>query len=350
MGAGLANDGLVAFRRAGGGGEGLFLAPDLAVSLPAPTANGRAYTFQVRPGIRYSNGRLVRPADFRRAIERALALCGRQQPGSYFNGIVGAAACMRTPKRCDLSRGITTTTGTVTFHLTGADPAFLYKLALPNPVAEPADTPLEAPLPLPATGPYMYRTFDRKRQIIELVRNPQFRPWSAAARPDGYPDTIRIRFGYGADGAVRAVERGKADLASIGLNNSLGVRTELRIRYRGLLHSNPSLNVGGAGVLNTRIPPFDDQRVGKGVQLCGRSRAPGRAGRRRPRHFDLPVPAAEPRRLPPLLPLHAPGPPRRAVHRARSREGTPPSHRIPHPRRDGRPPGRKRTRDQLRVR
>jgi peptide/nickel transport system substrate-binding protein len=106
----------------------------------------------------------------------------------------------------------------------------------------------------------MYRMFDKKRQIIELVRNPQFRPWSAAARPDGFPDRIRIHFGYGADAAVRAVERGKADLASIGFKNSLGVRTEVYIRHRGLVHSYPILDVQGA-LLNPLTPPFNDRRV-----------------------------------------------------------------------------------------
>jgi peptide/nickel transport system substrate-binding protein len=203
---------------------------------------------------------VVRPADFRRAIERTLALGGRELPGSYFDGIVGAAACVRSPKTCDLSRGITTTANSVTFHLTGADSAFLYKLALPNAVAEPANTPLHAPLPLPATGPYMYRTFDKKGQILELVRNPRFRPWSAAARPHGFPDAILIRHGYTADGAVRAVERGEADLTGVGDNTSPAVRADLRIRYGGLLHSNPILDVQGA-VLNTHIPPFDDRRA-----------------------------------------------------------------------------------------
>ena len=259
MGGGLANDGLVAFRRAGGG-EGLFIAPDLAVSLPAPTTTGRTYTFQLRQGVHYSDGRLVRPADFRRTFERVLALGGDEQPGSYFDGIVGGTACVRSPKRCDLSRGITTTDNTVTFHLVRADPSFLQKLALPSAVVEPADTPLRPSLPLPATGPYMYRTFDKKRQVIELVRNPRFRTGSAGTRPDGFPNAIRIRFGYGADGAVHAVEHGRADLASIRLDNSLGVRTEVRVRYRGLLRSNPVLGVDGA-ILNTRIPPFSDRRV-----------------------------------------------------------------------------------------
>jgi len=41
---------------------------------------------------------------------------------------------------------------------------------------------------------------------IRLVRNPRFIAWSAAARPDGYPDVIDFRYGYSSDAAVRAVE------------------------------------------------------------------------------------------------------------------------------------------------
>ena len=48
--------------------------PDLAVNMPVPTNGGTIYTFRLRPGIRYSDGRLVQAADFRRAIERAFRL------------------------------------------------------------------------------------------------------------------------------------------------------------------------------------------------------------------------------------------------------------------------------------
>ena len=68
----LTNDGLTGFKRVGGS-DGARLVPDLATSLPTPTDGGRTYTFQLRPGIHYSTGALVRPADFRRAIERSLA-------------------------------------------------------------------------------------------------------------------------------------------------------------------------------------------------------------------------------------------------------------------------------------
>jgi YVTN family beta-propeller protein len=126
----LTNDGLMGFRRAGGS-DGARLVPDLATALPTPTDGGRTYTFELRRGRRYSTGALVRPADFRRAIERALLV----NPGYYgFSDIVGAAACLKTPKRCDLSHGIVADpiANTVTFHLTTPDPDLLYQLALPG--------------------------------------------------------------------------------------------------------------------------------------------------------------------------------------------------------------------------
>ena len=98
----MTNDGLVAFRKVGGI-QGTQLVPDLAVSLPLLTDGGRTYTFQVRPGIRYSDGRPVQPADFRRAIERLFELGSPGAP--YYAGIVGADRCAKG-KRCDLSRGI----------------------------------------------------------------------------------------------------------------------------------------------------------------------------------------------------------------------------------------------------
>ena len=55
-------DGLVALRRSGGA-PGLTLIPDLAVTLPRPTGGGTTYTFTLRPGIRYSNGTLMRASE-----------------------------------------------------------------------------------------------------------------------------------------------------------------------------------------------------------------------------------------------------------------------------------------------
>jgi YVTN family beta-propeller protein len=76
----MTNDGLVGFERVGGP-DGTRLVPDLAEALPASTAHGTHYTFQLRSGIHYSNGTPVRPEDVRRALERVLEL---QSPGALY--------------------------------------------------------------------------------------------------------------------------------------------------------------------------------------------------------------------------------------------------------------------------
>lgn len=267
------NDGLLTFQRAGGS-AGTRLVPDLATSIPPPTDHGKTYTFELRRGIRYSNGRLVRPEDFRRAIERALVYQppegGGPGPG-YFAGIVGAAACLKAPnKPCDLSQGIVTGTNTVSFHLVKPDPDFLFKLAEPTAYAEPADTPLEANLPLPATGPYeiAYYHSSKSRDVLRLRRNPRFHEWSAVAQPAGYPDKIVLEFrNVSAADDVRAVLAGRVDLTRIDTWIPSGLDLLLHTRYAAQLHIEPALGTVWF-VLNTRVPPFNSIDVRRAVALA----------------------------------------------------------------------------------
>ncbi|HEY7176750.1 MAG TPA: ABC transporter substrate-binding protein, partial [Micromonosporaceae bacterium] len=141
----LVYDGLVAWNREPGG-AGYELVPDLAITLPVPTADRRTYTFTLRTGIRYSNGTPVRASDVRRGIERQFMPFVRRlnHPG-YYDGIVGAAACVKEPQQCDLTSGIVTNdaTGTITFHLIAPDPDFVGKLAVIEwAAAVPPGTPL----------------------------------------------------------------------------------------------------------------------------------------------------------------------------------------------------------------
>jgi peptide/nickel transport system substrate-binding protein len=266
----LTNDGLVGYGRSGGA-DSYRVVPDLASALPTVSDGGRTYTFRMRRGIRYSTGAVVRPADFRRGIERALLIGGADAPNSYLGGIVGAAACVKAAKGCDLSNGIVTdpNSDTVTFHLTAPDPDFLYKLALPVADAVPASTPLKARPPLPATGPYEITQYDAKRGVIRLVRNPRFQLWSAAAQPDGYPDQIVERYGYTGESAVRAVQRGTADITAEGLSLTWppALALSLRTRYSSRLYKAPAPSTVGVW-LNTRQPPFDDVRVRRAVNYA----------------------------------------------------------------------------------
>ena len=210
----MTNDGLVAFDQTSGF-AGTQLVPDLAVSLPSPTNGGMAYTFRLRPNIRYSNGRPVKASDFRATFERDYKI--GKLPVQYYDGIVGAAGCKKNRRHCDLSRGIVANDAArrVTFHLSAPDPDFLYQLALDFAYVLPAGVPPRETgrHGLPATGPYMVARY-RPDHFLKLVRNPYFHEWSKAAQPDGYPDNIVVRIGGTPDEAVDEVIRGKADAFS----------------------------------------------------------------------------------------------------------------------------------------
>ena len=262
----MTGDGLTAFNQVSGL-AGTQPVPDLATSLPAPTDGGRTYTFQLRPGIRYSNGRPVQATDFRSTFERFYAL---GSPVTDYDGIVGGAQCRKHPKRCDLSRGIVADdrAHTVTFHLTRPDPNFLYKLACPFAYVLPGGTPRRpaGTHPLPATGPYMIATY-RPRRLLRFIRNPFFHEWSRAAQPDGYPDRIDIRIAGTADEAIRDVVDGKADVVRLTKPWTPSQLSRLELQHASQIHSDPRWNLQ-ALFLNTRVPPFNRLDARKAINLA----------------------------------------------------------------------------------
>jgi peptide/nickel transport system substrate-binding protein len=253
----MTNDGLVGYRRVAGL-AGDQLVPDLATALPAPADGGTTYVFRLRAGVRYSTGALVRPEDFRRAIERVFMIDKKLNPAipPFYAGIVGARRCEHRPGPCDLARGIVTNdaAGTVTFYLTAPDPEFLYKLAFPWAYAIPPGTPdhLISAARLPATGPYLTKSLV-PRHTWTLVRNPRFRQWSQQAQPGGYADRIVVRFDVGPRQAVSGIEHGGADVLLTPPPDAIG---QLATHYTSQLHSGP-LAATMALTLNTRIPPFN---------------------------------------------------------------------------------------------
>ena len=261
----LAYDGLVTFQ-ASSGPAGLRLVPDLAVALPVPADGGTTYTFRLRRGIRYSDGRPVRAGDFRRGIERLFRV--GSFGADYFRGIAGAARCGRRPRRCTLRHGISTDDrrGTVAFRLAAPNPDFLFKLTVFSYAAPvPPGTPDRdaGRTPLPGTGPY--RIAELTDRELRFARNPRFREWSHAAQPDGNPDAIVWRFARSAGAAAAAVERGEADwLFGLVAPSRLPA---LRRSSAGQLHVNRSL-IFDFIPLNTHVAPFDDVRVRRAVNLA----------------------------------------------------------------------------------
>ena len=155
---------------------------------------------------------------------------------------MGAKACGSDPRTCDLSEGIVTddASGTITFHLMAPDPEFVYKLTIPFAYPVPPSVPDEEQVAagVPGTGPYMLEA-PMTDEGLTLVRNPNFRVWSQAARPEGYVDRIEWPFGVEPEAQVEAVAAGEADLA-IDAADAPGRLEELFVQSPAQVHTSPS--------------------------------------------------------------------------------------------------------------
>jgi peptide/nickel transport system substrate-binding protein len=260
----LTHDGLVGFAHYAGN-AGTKIVPDLATSVPAPTDGGKTYTFTLRSGIKFSNGKTVTPADVKATFVRLFKIGDSPNAGTWYNVIVGGDACVKTPKSCNLDQGITISGNKITFHLTHGDPEFLDKLGVPFAFIIPADTPTKnVNFPPPGTGPYKWVEYAPNKQI-KLVRNPFFHVWSKDAQPAGKPDVILQKFGLSVEAEVTAVENGQADwifdpVPADRLN-------ELGTKYANQVYISP-LTAVWYFAFNTRIPPFDNLKARQGVNFA----------------------------------------------------------------------------------
>jgi peptide/nickel transport system substrate-binding protein len=259
------HDGLVQFKRVGGV-PGTQLVPDLATAIPTPTDGGKTYTFQIRKGIKFSNGQVMKPSDFVTTFERQFTVPG---PTSFYSGIVGASACK--PSHCDLSKGVVADDSayTLTIHLTAPDPEFLDQLALPFAYVVPANTSKKITgnnVP-PGTGPYMWKSYDPNKEAV-LVRNPFFKVWNAEAQPAGYPDQIVEKYGLQISDEVTQVERGAADEVFDGDVIPADRLNELNApQYKNQVHVNP-LTADWYMALNTTTPPFNNPKARQAINFA----------------------------------------------------------------------------------
>ncbi len=256
----LVYDGLTGGRRLGGS-EGTQLVPNLAAAIPEARDGGTSYTFRLRPGIRYSDGRRLRPGDFRRALERAYELNGFIAEQSTLRAVVGTDACSEG-RPCDLSTGVETGKDSVTFRLSEPDPQFVSIVGNLTPIPPRAPPRDAGTKPIPGTGPYSIESYVPGRQL-KLVRSPHFRVWSEAARPDGYADEIVFRIGDEAGKDVTEVARGGLDVSLVPPER-IG---EVRARYSRQLHVEPERGVVFL-FLDITQTPFTDVRVRRAVNYA----------------------------------------------------------------------------------
>jgi peptide/nickel transport system substrate-binding protein len=250
------------------GKAGTELIPGLAKSLPKIDRGGRRYTLQLRPGLRYSDGRLVRASDFRFSIERLFRL---NSPGStFYTGIAGAERFTQTKKGGIAGIEADDRSGRIVIHLNEPSGTFSFVLGLTFAALLPPDTPAEDQTvhPPPATGPYMI-TVVKPGRSWEYARNPYWATDNGPAMPqlpDGHVDKIRFEVRSNPITQLEEVERGKVDW----MKNPPPVEryAEVKSRYEGTqFREEPTISLYYFW-MNTQAPPFDDVRVRRAVNYA----------------------------------------------------------------------------------
>ncbi|WP_373502981.1 ABC transporter substrate-binding protein [Aestuariivirga sp.] len=258
--------GLTGFKK-GAGEEGFKVVANIAEELPAATNDGKTYTFKIRKGIKFSDGRDVTVNDVVASFQRLFKVSSPTS-GGFYSVIVGADKCIAEPASCTLEGGVVgdEAAGTVTINLTRVDPEFFYKLAVPHAAILPADAPASdaGSEPIAGTGPYFFSAYDPNKGLT-MSRNPNFKVWSEDAAPDGYPDVVQYDFGLTDEAEVTAVMNGEADwMYDQPPTDRLG---EIGTKFKDQVYIN-QLTAWWYAPMNTRLAPFDNVKARQAVNFA----------------------------------------------------------------------------------
>ena len=235
--------------------------------MPKVTNSGKTYTFTLRKGIKFSNGKTVTVADVLATFQRLFKVSSPNS-GSWYDDIVGGPACVKTPATCTLKGGVVVNaaTNTVVFNLITPDSEFLDQLAVPFGSIIPASTPAkdQGDTPIPGTGAYYFASYNPNSALV-MKRNPYFKVWSAAAQPQGYPNEIEMTFGLPVESEVTAVENGQADWIFDPIPaDRLGT---ISTTYASQVHVH-SLTADWYAPMNMNIAPFNNLKARQAVNYA----------------------------------------------------------------------------------
>jgi peptide/nickel transport system substrate-binding protein len=197
--------------------------PDLATDRGTASEDGLSWTFTLREGVLFENGRPITSRDVKYGIERSFAsdvIVGGptyvvdllDDPGNPYAGPYQDEA----PDKLGLASVETPDDRTIVFRLRAPQPDFPFVMALPSssPVPIEADTAADYGKDPVSSGPYAVTSVDPATGIL-LERNPQWNPATDDVRT-ALPDRVVVRTGLTGVERDQALLAGSADVDTTG--------------------------------------------------------------------------------------------------------------------------------------
>jgi peptide/nickel transport system substrate-binding protein len=160
------------------------IVPALATALGVASDGYKTWTYHIKSGVKFEDGTPVTSQDVKYAVERTFDRSVLPNGPSYFSSLLAGNAATYPGPFKDRSKNLmgltavdTPDASTIVFHLNQPFADFDYVVAFPQtaPVPPDKDTGTNYQLHPLSTGPYMFASYQLKKQYT-LVPNPEWNP------------------------------------------------------------------------------------------------------------------------------------------------------------------------------
>ncbi|MEH0472980.1 ABC transporter substrate-binding protein [Streptomyces sp. B21-097] len=254
------------------GKAGAELTPDLATGLAKVSDDGKTYTYTLRDGVTWEDGKPITSKDVKYGIERVWAQDVLSGGPPYLMQVLDPKGEYKGPykdtsaDKLGLKAIETPDDKTIVFKLPQANSDFEEMLGLisASPVRQDMDTKAKYQLHPFSSGPYKFDSYSPGKDLT-LVRNTA---WKQASDPvrKAYPDKITVKFFSDANQLDQRLLNGDLDLDLTQTGMSPQGRTTALKQHKANL-DNPVSGYIRYAVFPQSVKPFDNINCRKAVIL-----------------------------------------------------------------------------------
>ena len=244
--------------------EGTTIVPRLAASMPAISKDGRTYTFTLRHGDRFQNGREITADDVAYTINRVLDP-KTKSPGQSFYLSIDGAQDMANGKAAT-ARGIQVLSRyTIRFTLTQPDVTFLNVMAMNFAYIVPKEVVAKeganfghAPV---GTGPFILKQWTPGQKLV-FVRNPNY---FLSGVP--YLDGVTFLIGLEPSVALLRLQSGQLDMLDDPIPSAdfVTIRDDPKYANQLVRYVQPETTYI---TMNTQVAPFNNLKVRQAINMA----------------------------------------------------------------------------------
>ena len=239
------------------------LVPSLAESFTV-APDGLTYTFKLRTGVKFSNGREVVASDVKYSIERAVDP-KTQGPGAGFFGAIKGFDDVTGGKATTLAGIETPDASTVVFNLSRPDATFLHVLAInfasvvPKEAVEAAGGDFgKKPV---GSGPFVLKDWTIGQKLL-FERNKDY-----FVKDVPHIDSFSVEVGQEPLVALLRLQKGEVDIAGDGIPPAKFLEIKNSADGAKMIVDGEQLHTGYV-TLNTKVKPFDNVKVRQAMNMA----------------------------------------------------------------------------------